>query len=344
MLAFLLQAWLLAGPAAQTSNHGLSLAWDAPAGCPNIEQLRARIAEFAPGVLDDPTIAGVRVDGRIEAFPGRFEATIRVENQDGASVRRFGAADCELVADASALVIAVALAPVESASTMRERPPTQTPAEPVEPAAQPDESQAPEPEEQPAEQSQEQGSPPALVISLGPEQGERAESPLVRVGLRAFGGAAYGPTDTGYGVLGGGLALFSNRWRVELAGSWSPPRVVRRGDLGGTFEGWTIAARGCFVPSWRRLEFPLCPGLEFGRVHGRGLDELPVVREASFPWIALGLAQGLWFVPHERLALGVDAQLVVPLRGGAFVVEDRQVQRLVPVGIRALVGVEVRLP
>lgn len=335
MLAALLQASVLAGPPTLDSS---SLVWRAPAECPGVEQLRDRIDEFAPGMLADAERLGVQIDGGIDAIEGRFEATIRIENQAGVSVRRFAAADCELIGDASALVIAVTLAPLETAAGLSERPQVQRPSEPDHQPAPTDEP----PTSEPAAVLDEP-SPPTFALSFTPEDDGPSDTSL-RVGLRAFGGVSYGPTNTGHGMVGGALALLSERWRVELAGWWSPPRVVRRTELGGVFSGWALAGRGCYVPTVRRLEFPLCPAVELGQVRGRGLDELAIVDEANFLWIALGLGQGLWFAPHERFAVGVDARVAVPLRSGGFVVDDRRIQRLVPVAVSGFAGVEVRLP
>jgi hypothetical protein len=171
--------------------------------------------------------------------------------------------------------------------------------------------------------------------------------PRVRAGLRVVGGASYGPTDAGFGDLGATVAVFAGRWRAELGGAWTPARELRRDGIGGRFDGWRVAARGCFVPRVgprERLEFPLCPGFEIGQVRGRGLDDLPVALAASFPWIALALGQGLWFAPLSRLAIGVDLQLAVPVRGGRFLIETVEIQRIAPLSVRGLVGIELRLP
>lgn len=141
--------------------------------------------------------------------------------------------------------------------------------------------------------------------------------------------------------------MFGERWRAELGGAWTPSRELVREGIGGRFDAWRVSARGCFVPTLGardRLELPLCPGVEFGQVRGRGLDSLPIALEASFPWVALGLGQGLWFAPLDRLAIGVDVQLAVPLRGGRFLIETIEIQRIAPLAVRGLVGVELRLP
>lgn len=346
MLAASLTAWVLAGPPSVDADPSASLVWEAPAECPDIEQVRQRIDGLAPGMLEQ---ARGRIEARIERVDERFEATIHIQNQAGESSRQFAGSECKLVADAAALVIAVTLAPIETASHLASHapaaPPTQVPSEREEAAPIPSEPSkqigAPTLERAPAPSDDDDGS--SFALTLAPRD-EAPPSSRVRVALRASGGAAYGPTNTAYGSIGGALALFAPGWRVELAGSWSIPREVRRADVGGTFTGWAITTKGCYVPSWRRLEFPLCPGVELGQVQGRGLDELPLVQDASYLWVALGLGQGLWFALHERFALGVEARMAVPLRRGAFVVDDRQVQRMVAVAITGLAGVELRLP
>jgi hypothetical protein len=335
LAALLTSAWLL-GPPVQRPRDVPPIAWEAPAECPSVEDVVASVHALAPGVLSDPSPA--RVFASVRVVEARYEVELRLHDGEDEFRRAFVGDSCEEVAEAIALVVAVLLDPVVSASNVQTRttadvPPTPVieavPLEPPTPAAE-------DPIEDPA---------PSIESPRRPMPVRRAR---VRAGLKLVGGGGYGPTNAGFGELGATAAVFSERWRVELGGTWTPRRVLRSDDeIGGRIDGWRVAARGCFVPrvgARDRLELPLCPGFELGQVRGRGLDELPVTLTASFPWIAVALGQGLWFAPIERLAIGVGLQLAVPLRGGRFLIETVEVQRIAPVSVRGIVGIEVRLP
>ena len=103
--------------------------------------------------------------------------------------------------------------------------------------------------------------------------------------------------------------------------------------------------RACFAPrvgERERIELPACGGVELGAVRGRGLDELPVATQASFLWVAPALAQGLWFSPIERVGIGAQVQLAVPLNRGSFAIDTIEVQRVAAVSVRGLAGIELR--
>lgn len=333
LAALLTSAWLL-GPPVQRPRDVPPMTWEAPAECPSVEDVVASVHVLAPGVLSDPSPA--RVFASVRVVESRYEVELRLHDGEDEFRRAFVGDNCEEVAEAIALVVAVLLDPVVSASNVQARATADVPPTPVIEAVplEPPTAAAEDPIEDRA----------ALIESpRRPIRGAR-----VRAGLKLAGGGGYGPTNAGFGELGATAAVIGERWRVELGGTWTPSRVLRSdGDIGGRIDGWRVAARGCFVPrvgARDRLELPLCPGFELGQVRGRGLDELPVVLTASFPWIAVALGQGLWFAPIERFAIGIDLQLAVPLRGGRFLIETVEVQRIAPVSMRGIVGIEVRLP
>jgi hypothetical protein len=68
-----------------------------------------------------------------------------------------------------------------------------------------------------------------------------------------------------------------------------------------------------------------------------------VVDRAAFPHVALRLAPGVTWVPIDRLAIGFDLELAAPLTRGEFVVDAIVVQRVVPVAVRGMLGIEIRL-
>ncbi|MFV8752594.1 hypothetical protein ACNOYE_18760 [Nannocystaceae bacterium ST9] len=357
MSAWILAAWLSAWSSAspevrevpvQRPSDPVSLVfdWRAPAACPDRERLLTRLATLLPALPDELPSQGtaeLRVVARVEpGQPGESPWMVELEltSPDGSRTRRFGASDCEDAAAAAVLVVAVALDPVLVATRLAE---ASEPAPEPEPELEPE----PEPELEPAVAPEPELPRPRSrsgeAITIEPDDEPRARPP--RFGLRVFGTGGWGPTNTGFGGIGGSFAVFDRLWRWELAAGWSIPRVVRLADdRGGSFDGWWLGTRGCFVPELRAFEFPLCPGIELGQVRGRGLPPTDNPERASIPWIAPVLGQGFTWSPIDRLALGIDLALVVPIGRGSFVIDEREVQRLPLVGARALLGVELRLP
>jgi hypothetical protein len=344
-------ALLSAGPPAaeipvQRPGEGVELVlhWQAPAGCPDREALIAELRTLLPELPDaipEQGTARLRVEARVglaDSGPDPWTVELTTVAAEGTRVRSFAARGCQDVASATVLIVAVTLDPVAAASTLQvataaTQPEVPEPAEP-EPEAEPASSQAPLPRSA-------SGEGGVIVPADPPAQRRRPP----RVGLRLFGTGAYGPTNTGYGGIGGSVALFGRRWRWDLAAGWSIPRVVRLDDgRGGSLDGWWIGSHGCFVPEVRTLEFPTCAGFEAGLVRGRGRSPTINTEQVSVPWLAPVIAQGLAWAPIERLAIGVDLALLVPLGRGSFVIDEREVQRLVVVGARALLGIELRLP
>jgi hypothetical protein len=345
---------LLAAPEVQRPHDEpptLALSWSTAgaSACPTRAQLLERIAaqgvagqigDWVPERHEQAALA-VAVEVAIEG--DRWRASLSLSDADGRSERSFSAASCTALADATALIVAVTLDPVAVASlhasvaSSSEREPEREP-EPAPPK--PDE---PKPDEPPA------ASEPRLEATIDLTLSSSASADPgwpegLRVGLSLHGGAGWGPVATVAAAFGGRVALFGARWRVELGGRWAIPRRIESNSAAGIFDAWVIEARGCFVPSVRRLEFPLCPGVELGSVRGRGVAPTLDTNERSFLWVAPSLSQALSWVPVERFAIGLELGLVVPLTRGDFVVAESTINHLALVGGRALVNLELRLP
>lgn len=56
------------------------------------------------------------------------------------------------------------------------------------------------------------------------------------------------------------------------------------------------------------------------------------------------LGPGLSWAPIDRLALELHVEALVPLVSGGFALDDEPMLDNLPAGVRALAGVEVRLP
>jgi hypothetical protein len=91
------------------------------------------------------------------------------------------------------------------------------------------------------------------------------------------------------------------------------------------------------------LELPLCAGLEAGQAFGAG-DGLGDSARARVPWLAAVVGPALAWSPRPRFALWLGADLVVPLLRGTFIADELLLHRIGPVGLRAALGLELRLP
>lgn len=330
----------------------LQLEWKAPAACPDIDELRTRLRDRLPGVDQplSPDMVPLDVTASILATEDEgFEARIELRNREGAGERTLSSRDCSLLTDAIVLVIAVTLDPVTTAERVSQRetpdPADRPRAEPSVDTREADPAVAPVIEPAPASTRADQELDASSSRSSGADaDGVGSSMPALQLGLRVLGGGGFGPTNTGYASLAGSVALLGDRWRVAIDGRWAVRRSVLRDDgAGGQFDAWLLGVVGCYVPGRAKLELPVCAGVEAGQVRGQGIATLPSVDRAAVPHVALRLTPGVAWVPIERLAIGFDLELAAPLTRGEFVVDAIVVQRVVPVAVRAMLGIELRL-
>jgi hypothetical protein len=140
-------------------------------------------------------------------------------------------------------------------------------------------------------------------------------------------------------------ALLGATWRVELAGRYLPPRRLqaRSAPAGGDFQGGTVGLRGCPTPRLRRIELPVCLGLEAGSVRARGRDVVgPETTHAALVTATLGSA--LVVVVDPRFALWLQVEAGVNLTRPRFFVSDQVVFGTDLARLGAMVGVEGRFP
>lgn len=337
------------------------LEWSAPAQCPDAAVMRGWVEAYTAAGTET---AVVPARGRIEASAGGFVLELEVDDGSGAGARRLEHEDCEALARAAALIVAVAADPVAVAQRVRVQEvgvvpdlvaPVPTPDEAIrtspEPQA-PDPAPAPPQPEDPPAQTQREPPPPDR-----PERpdrprlrpGTRTREGGVRMGLRPEVGVGLGvlPGVAGVGV-GGVVALLGRAaWRVEAGGHYWPTRtaVTEPGadQAGGRLRMGTGAVRGCWSPSLRRIELPVCGGLELGGVVGRGFgDGIASQRQVEL-WLGVPVGLGVAWAPLRWLAIGGRIEAVIGLRRPGFHLDGvGEVYRAGAVGARATFGVEVR--
>jgi hypothetical protein len=287
-----------------------SLQWDAPAGCPEAEIVEADISERLAARKASPR-KPVAAHARVHESDEGWTLELDIESEGGRESRELDSDECEVLADAVALIVTLAVL---------EQPELEAP------------------------------KPPGAVVVTEPKIEIRSESHVQKNepptwGTRVFGGGTYGPLP-GFGANAGlGVALIGRAYRVELTGIYGFRRTAEVDgdpDIGGDLRMWAIGTRGCGVPRVRRVEFPLCGGLEAGAVHGVGFG-VPDAKRDRRAWLALTAGPGVSVRIVRHLALWATVDGVVALLRPAFALEPFGViHRAQTAGVRALAGIEIR--
>jgi len=310
----------------------LELGWRAPDSCPDVTGARATIDALLDGHAPDPA-RRVTADVVIEADAAGFLARVRITDGDAVGEREVVAPTCEEVADASALIVAMAIDPRLGGSDA-----------PVPDVPQAIDTAVPVPVV-PTATGERTAVAPATPRTADDPPAVRPARARLRGLVRASAGVGVGTVPrTATGVVAIGLGVAGARWRAELdADVWTP---TRRDDatIGVQVTGWSLGVRGCGSPLARRLEIPLCIGARVGAAHGRGHGDLVPHRRVA-PWLSATLGAGLWGWITPRFALALDVDTVVALTRPAFVVQPSEfVVRTPRAGVRAVFGPVLRWP
>ena len=339
-VALLLAATLVGGAPPREADVAVDppLSWDAPAQCPTVDEVRDAVQTHLGVDLDALEIGEWSVVGKVqEAASGGWSLALSIETAQGTTMRNLHEPnDCAALADAAALLVAMALdphafAPIIDATTggttpavaTQPPPPNPTPTEPTPPSPEP----AP-PEPPPTVTPTPVDDPPApLSFIVGPSTGLdwgtlHAVSPIGRIG--AF---------------------------------WQLPRL--RVGLAATFGGspgfevpvvtqqisvwmWTVGAEVGPVFTRGAFEFPILAGLEAGQLLISPRELLQPPRQQR-PWAGLVLAPGAAWVPRPWIAVAARVATTVAFTRPRFAIEGvGSLHEAARVGIRATLGLEFR--
>lgn len=342
----------------------LEVRWRGDPRCPEAD-FQGSLARYLAGASERRAVE-VSAEVRREGEAG-WSATLVLTTAEGRSTRALRGRSCAEVSDAAAFVTAVV---VDPGVLTRPEPGAIVPA--PEGVELPQEAEAdgeaatveagqsremspgtgeadPLGDPAPSQQEARAVEPPGPLTGAGsadmspepePEPGLRG---FVRVtgGLEALGMPRVGPTVG----LAGGL-LIRRRGRVELTGLYRAPTTQYTAidpSAGARVRMWAVGARGCWVPEARRVEVPLCGGLEVGQALGEGVGYAGA-RSDRFVWAAALLGPALAWAPRPWLALWLGADLAVPLRRGSFGAAGLgTIFAIAPVSLRAALGLEFRL-
>jgi hypothetical protein len=309
----------------------IELGWRAPSECPSAEAVRAELVDLLGA---EHASERVRVDIAVVHEPRGYVAAIVLEVGMHRSERELVAEHCDALADAAALVIAVTVDPAHAVVGDEVVPEPVVVAEPAPPTPTPT----------PVTTSQQSRATATSIVQKPPPlRPARRRTPGFHA--RVFGGLDTGATPGPTGTLGAAVGLRGRWFRAELDGSWAfgRERTVPGGaGASARIARGSLAVRGCGVPGRGRIEVPLCAALEAGALVGRGEGATVQPATAVLPWVAFSGGPALAISVVPRVALLIGADVVVPLWRARFEIGDVDAFRPARVGMRALLGVELR--
>ncbi|MCY1061452.1 hypothetical protein [Nannocystis sp. SCPEA4] len=308
------------------------LRWDAPAACPSRDALAGTVAADLGRSLTpaDAEAVTARATAR-RRDDRRWELALTIEPQDAPAVTRTVVADsCELLVDAAALMIAVAIDPDLFAGPVVTAEPTSRDPGDI-------------PLEVPVLREVRDGPPPRSPPRSPAPSIPPPSSLRMAVSLAAGLDVGALPRPTAGFLLR--LGLLARRVRAEVgAGHWLEQPVRVAGTGGGGDLRLTAAQLGvCPRFALRKVELPLCAGLELGAMRGEGVGVVTPTVDRVF-WLAVLADARVQWVPVPRLALGLQLGVAVPLLAARFRLrgQDADVHRAAPVAFRGLFALELR--
>lgn len=329
---------------------GLTIDWQAPAGCPDVTAVRGQVA----AMIGEDVVAGadLRASAVVREDGDRWSLTLELTRAGGRELRSLGDRECEALAQAAALVIAVAIDPQARAPepVPEDSPETVVPAPPEQPGGA---AGAANPKAEPVPKARPEPPPPSPPIE---RETDPAALPLpiprLMLGLRLGVGLGFARILPGvHAALDLGLGLDGRGWRVELNGLFVPPvrgSAAGNPEIGGVFRLGAGEVRGCYMPTARRgrLGVPVCLGAQVGAMHGQGTGSgLQEKQAARGLWAALRPGVAVRLRPRlGRVGLWMGLDMIVALARPEFITAGGvKVHRAAPVGGQVSLGVEVRL-
>ncbi len=342
---------------AQSPPGPVDLAWSAPAECPSVSDVRAAVSRDlgATPQRGAPLVARATV---ARSNMG-WTALLVVTGPDGTGERALHAATCGELADATALILALAIDPRAKAAppTAASPAPPATTASAATPAPAPTDAASgeasgvtPAPTGPPKPPTAAPRAAPARDASVPRAGVARSENGNFRrdgfgVGLVGLGDLGTLPAST----AGASVALLY-RWRalrVALDGTWlAPAHGVSpvRASAGGDFTFLAAGGGACLLLDLgSRVDVGPCLGLEVDRLHAAGTGVTTPTTDAG-SWVSAG--GGAHAVVWLFRGLGVQADISVhaPLSRPSFVLEGLgSVHRPAVFAGRAAVGLEAVL-
>lgn len=266
-------------------------------------------------MLRNASVQGEAVTATAQVRRSNDKWNVRLQTRQGdrAGTRALDAADCLELADATALILAMMVAPDAVLAP--------EPDEPKAPPARPTPRTQPPPEPSPPQPPRDQPQPQTRLHFTPWIASDTGSLPSTSLGLAASLGLDHADHR---------LELHGTMWSSKAATAESTP-------VGADVRFWTGAIRACRV-LWRPSGLAACTGAEVGtlRAAGFGADN---TREESATWSAIAagadLAPPLTSTVSLRLSLGFAFPLS---RRRVIVLPEGEVHRPSWVAFRAAAG------
>jgi hypothetical protein len=313
----------------------MAVEWDAPTSCPDRTAFIDELTRLGgPQALrSDGAAASVTLHERDDRFELALVITGAVTEH-----RELVGDDCRTLVRAAALIVAVALAPIDTAIRIGDRTPAPMVKRPTQPPRAPD----PPP-----------SIPPTAAAARTPDtvQPPRADAPRRALGFVASvtGGPAFGLTPGLSGALAGEIGLSVARLRVMLVGR----HVFARRDGIATGVGVRAQTSGAGIHVlWavhdRGIALELGGGLDAGATSGAGDGSAVIAKQVTAPWLAIVARAGAAWPPQGRVAITVRTEAAVSVLRPSIGLRDdrglREVFSVAPVSLHVLAGALIRLP
>ncbi|WP_437991013.1 hypothetical protein [Sorangium sp. So ce145] len=333
---------------------GVALDWVAPGECADrgrvLAEIEQRLGRPAGASGEPPLKARAVVSRNVR---GSWDLRLTMTLGETARSRELHGETCAELADAAALIIALAIDPDAASRGAAQADPDAGAAPDAAAGAEQGAGAEPEADAAPdartaAEAPPAASPPPDASAPAAPERrAARPSRPLeLRATLRASGviDSASLPAVAPGASLAAGVLL--EAFRAELSGTtFGAQRAVVAGTtMGGTVHLTTGGLRLCYAGRYRAFELGPCAGIEVG-----------VMSAASFGAASPGSNRALWVAPYagalaifalsDRIRVPLVLDVHVPVRRDQFVlVGIGAVHRSAAAALRASLGVEVRFP
>ena len=322
---------------------GLEFSWMAPPACGSAASLAEQVERY----LSESGAHALKIDATAEPREVGFHLSLSMARPGQTTVRELDAPSCELLTKAAALVIAVHVDVVGTSQGVREL--VQAP----EDFLALDEVPSPEPTGEGIAPPIESAPVPTTVAirsRRGDDERPARRRPPARRPSRAgvlrlvtHGGIGERPGFFGgIGIAGG----YQRRtFRIEFEADYAVPRVERQGEFAGSFQAVHAVARGCWVSSFERWEFPLCGGPRVGGLRGVATRGAEDPQAAWSPWLGLTAGAAAVWSPVPELGIYAGLGALAAFRRPSFRVglEGDRLYTSAPVGVQLDFGLELKL-
>lgn len=321
------------------SNERVTLTWQAPAGCPSADDVRARVRELAGAA----SAAGsqLRAEATVMRGPdGRFHLKLIVHADETTGERHIDGRSCEDLAGAAAVNLVLLLESSQPSAANRAAPPNHREGDAA--VAAPDSSQPAAARAQNiADPESDEPQAPAAPPAPQSESSPRTWRALLQLPLASV---SFGPLpQPSFGfALGAGIRLGGWTLLAE-AGAWlqqTLPAAAREG-VSADVDRVDASLRTCHTFPSGSFELAPCIRVSLRHIWVRGSGAHVSARTEEATWIAPGIGAqvGLPLGDWLRLVAGLDAQLETS-RPRISIDGVGEVDQLSPASVTFAVGTE----